>query len=303
LRGEDRLEYARAWKDVGGQLFKAKRFALALTKYKDVVKIAKQNDGMNEGSKRQAAELVRVAELNSAQCYLTLGDPTNALSQCNSVLKVDRHNVKALFRRAKAHHGRSEPVDAERDLNRVLELDPENAEAKTLLAQVKRAQKVADKESKAAFRKMCDGLGKIGFEEKKPVAEKVPKKEPEPKDEQSKEIVSVTFQVERKVEEGEIIWVSGSLDELGNWDLERAVKMRRVSPKVDLEALAAGKPQPECKMWEGTAELPQSAGRAEYKYVVRGPAGDTWEGSQHVLQLSGMGGSRQRCRDQWRADG
>jgi len=302
MSNEEKVGFAAARKDVGAKLFKNKRFELALEKYKKVIEILAHTDKFTEEQKRKAAELKRTSELNKAACYLQLGDPTNALSVCNSILKDDRLNIKALFRRAKAHFERSEHVEAIQDLDRVLGLDPGNADAKALLPHVKRAQKLADKESKSTFAKMCQGFGKLnaGKENKKPETKDPPPEEPV--EERNLDLASVTFRIDRRTQEGETLCVFGATEALGAWDIDKAVPLVRQAAKRDLEAMMAGKPQPECNVWEVCIDLPVAEGRVEYKYAVRGQDGEKLdeEGDKHVLQLAGMGGARCRCADEWR---
>jgi len=297
---EDKVELALFRKDVGAQLFKARRFELALDKYKKVIETIGSHDNFHEDLKKGCAELKRTIELNKAACYLQLGDPTNALASCNKVLREDRNNVKALFRRAKAHHGRTEHVEAEADLNRVLELEPGNTEARAMIPQVRRAQKIADKASKNTFAKMCEGFGKIGSgreakkEEPKPV-------EPEPPQEKPDK-VQVTFKIEYKPQDGEIVHVIGEPELLGEWDASRTVAMTKLPQKWE-PPVGSGRAPPEHHHWEVTVELPEELGRFEYQYLIRGPSGDRQEqGSKHKCDLTGMGGSRMRCTDSWRGE-
>lgn len=180
LSESEKMELAATRKAVAANLFKARRFELALQKYKKVVDSVRNHESFKEDSKEKAVDLKRTAELNKAACYLQLKDFGNTLSSCNSVLKEDRSNVKALFRRAKAYHGLSEHMEAEKDLVRILELDPANSEAKAMLPQVRHGQKLLDKAAKQTFAKMCEGLGKPRRGEKRKHLESKPqKKEPE----------------------------------------------------------------------------------------------------------------------------
>merc|ERR1712187_1051579 len=262
--------------------------------------ILRSTDNFSNENKAEANEVKKLADLNKAACFLQLGDPTSALTVLNIVLKADRYNVKAIFRRAKAHHARGEHVEAEADLEKVIELDPTVKEANTMLKEVRRAQKVADKASKATFAKMCEGFGKLGQKENRQPEKPPPPKEPV--EEPNKDMVSVTFRVEYKPEEGEVVRVVGAPDALGAWDVEKGVPMRRLAPKQDWDALSRGKPPAECITWESiTGEVPEVSGRTEYRYAVRGPKGDRLEtGDKHVLQLAGMGGSRLKSTDSWR---
>jgi FK506-binding protein 4/5 len=299
MGGEEKMLLGMRRKEQGGDLFKQKRFELALMKYEKVTKLMGQNDNMSKDCKARAADLKHTAEMNKVACYLQLGEPTKALAICNTILAADRNNAKALLRRAKAHFSRHEYVDAQRDLERHLELEPDSTEAKSLLPQVKRAQKVLDKESASAYKTMFENIGKVGFgkENKKPPP---PPKKEEPEDEQSKDHVTVSFKLDHKIEPGEQIWVTGQPEGLGAWDASKGVQLKRTPGPPDYEAMALGKPPRETHLWEATTQLPVAEGRTEYHYVVKSSAGDRVEGEKHVMQLAGMGGSRFRCADKWR---
>mmetsp|Transcript_20166 Transcript_20166/g.47000 ORF Transcript_20166/g.47000 Transcript_20166/m.47000 type:complete len:691 (+) Transcript_20166:64-2136(+) len=295
-------------KDAGGRLFRAKRFELALEKYKKVAEVLNNVDSNNEDWKLQAAELKRTSELNKAACYLQLGECGSALISCDAVLKEDKVNVKALFRRAKAHHGRAEFLEAIHDVERVLELDPANTEARALLPQLKREQRLADKESQSTFAKMCKGFGKLGADKENRQPEKK-KEEPRPAvDPRALEMVSVTFRVEYETEPEESVFVVGAAEELGAWDLSKAVQMTRKPAPKDWRALATarvegqpdGRPPKEPNPWEVMIDVNQSAGKLLYNYLIRGPGGDRLEeGHKHAIQLGGLGGSRARSLDKW----
>lgn len=61
--------------------------------------------------------------LNFAQCKLLEKDYYAVIEHCTEVLKHDPDNVKALYRRAKAHVGAWNPNDAKSDFNKCAELD------------------------------------------------------------------------------------------------------------------------------------------------------------------------------------
>lgn len=63
--------------------------------------------------------------LNYSQCKLMDKDYYTVIEHCTEVLKHDPDNVKALFRRAKAHVGAWNPDEAKNDYSRAAELDPQ----------------------------------------------------------------------------------------------------------------------------------------------------------------------------------
>ena len=62
--------------------------------------------------------------LNYSQCMLLKGDFAEVIRHTTTVLEVDRDNIKALFRRAKAHAASWDEEAAEADFERVVQLDP-----------------------------------------------------------------------------------------------------------------------------------------------------------------------------------
>lgn len=80
--------------------------------------------------------------LNYAQCRLLAKDYYAVIEHCNEVLKLDKDNVKAIFRRAKAHFGAWNLIEARADFKRAAELD------KTLQATVAKELKAIEEEQR-----------------------------------------------------------------------------------------------------------------------------------------------------------
>lgn len=51
----------------------------------------------------EAASLRKACRLNLSSCYLNIGRYKACVDNCSAVLKDDRHNSKALYRRGQAH--------------------------------------------------------------------------------------------------------------------------------------------------------------------------------------------------------
>jgi len=154
LTPEKRVEYASKRKERGGELFKAGRFGLALERYRTVTECFPDTDQMEGEVKAWAIELTKLGELDKALCFLKLKEYKDVKCACNSVLKDDQDNVKAVFRRAQAHFGLKDFEECISDCNRVLELEAENTEARVLLRQATTGKKQDDTRAKNTFAKM-----------------------------------------------------------------------------------------------------------------------------------------------------
>merc|ERR1712218_752426 len=113
------------------------------------------------GDSKEATELRRVANLNRAMCMLKLGSMSTVKELCSLVLREDTANAKALFRRAKAHVCLKEYDEAIPDLQRLLEVEPNSKEGRTLLQEAKQSRKQRDQQQSGAFARMCAGLGQL----------------------------------------------------------------------------------------------------------------------------------------------
>lgn len=91
---------------------------------------------------------------------MKLNDYTEAKKACNTVLKDETQNVKAIYRRAQAELGLKNFPECMRDCKKVVEIDAQNKEARALLKQAQALQKEEDKKSKGMFANMCRALGK-----------------------------------------------------------------------------------------------------------------------------------------------
>ncbi|XP_075069980.1 sperm-associated antigen 1 [Mixophyes fleayi] len=73
---------------------------------------------------------------NRALCYLKLCQYEDARNDCDCALQRNASNIKALYRRAQAYKGLENYQDCATDLRKVISLDPDVTEAKTLLAEI-----------------------------------------------------------------------------------------------------------------------------------------------------------------------
>jgi hypothetical protein len=91
---------------------------------------------------------------NNAMVLIKLEDWMKAAVSASAVLKVEKNNVKALFRRGVACHHSGSLEQAKVDLIRVLELDATNAAANKELIELNKTIKVHKQKEKESFKGM-----------------------------------------------------------------------------------------------------------------------------------------------------
>mmetsp|Transcript_17673 Transcript_17673/g.29056 ORF Transcript_17673/g.29056 Transcript_17673/m.29056 type:complete len:177 (-) Transcript_17673:1105-1635(-) len=133
---DEKISTAYALKDEGNKLFQSQDTTGALQAYHEMFMYIHGLQPQTDVQRSQIQNLKLLHFINVAACHLKLSNWEKAESYCTKALKVDEDNVKALFRRGRARIELADFEDAERDLKRVVELDPEGA--KTALAEIQR---------------------------------------------------------------------------------------------------------------------------------------------------------------------
>ncbi|XP_017775835.1 PREDICTED: AH receptor-interacting protein [Nicrophorus vespilloides] len=122
----ERIDMVPMLKEKGNNEFKLKNYQAAAEYYTKAIAILEQ---LMTIEKPRDVEWNIINEkklpilLNYALCKLFEGDFYTVIEHCTTVLESEPDNVKALYRRAKAHVGAWNPDLARRDFNRVIELD------------------------------------------------------------------------------------------------------------------------------------------------------------------------------------
>ena len=110
-------------------------------------------------------EMVQIRELklahycNLAMCHMKHGPKyLKARDNCTKALAIDPDNVKALFRRGKCYAQLNELDEAKADFERVLQLQPENNDAKRELRSLRGAFEKLRKREQKKFAGMFDRI-------------------------------------------------------------------------------------------------------------------------------------------------
>ncbi|EDW00327.1 AH receptor-interacting protein [Drosophila grimshawi] len=143
MSDDEKMLATHTLKERGNRHYKALEYAAAEICYRDAVGMVEQlmlKEKPHDAEWLELAAIKTPLLLNYAQCRLIAGDYYAVIEHCNEVLNLDPHNVKALFRRAKAHAGAWNPRQARCDFVDALELD------KTLKSTVARELKSIDEQ-------------------------------------------------------------------------------------------------------------------------------------------------------------
>lgn len=126
LTDDEKLQKIPILKEQGNKFFSEKKYSEAAEKYFAALGfleqlVLKEKPGEEEWNTLEDMKVPFL--LNYAQCKLFLKDYYPVIEHTSTVLKRNPDNVKALFRRAKAHVGAWNPEEAQEDFQKVMTLD------------------------------------------------------------------------------------------------------------------------------------------------------------------------------------
>jgi len=158
MEAGEKLESVPGLKAEGNALFKEKNYVEAAEKYRSAIGRLEQlmlREKPGEPEHQDLLDLKVPLLSNFSQCQLFLGDYYQVIEHCTEVLNLQPENVKALFRRAKAHKGAWNPSEAKKDFKTVVQLDESLAAAcNKELVEIEKMEKMKDLEDKEKMTKL-----------------------------------------------------------------------------------------------------------------------------------------------------
>eukprot|EP00316_Scyphosphaera_apsteinii_P001106 CAMPEP_0119309978 /NCGR_PEP_ID=MMETSP1333-20130426/17629_1 /TAXON_ID=418940 /ORGANISM="Scyphosphaera apsteinii, Strain RCC1455" /LENGTH=542 /DNA_ID=CAMNT_0007314081 /DNA_START=23 /DNA_END=1651 /DNA_ORIENTATION=+ len=145
LSSKQKYDMVVMLKERAAMLIKCECWEDARERYKDCRYYLEEDCEPPPGEYEEYKALMISVWLNEALCAIKLTDFRHAVEMCNSVLHLDPVNVKALYRRGMARNGLHDFSEAQDDLNAAARQDPKSREVRTALAEVKQAEKGANK--------------------------------------------------------------------------------------------------------------------------------------------------------------
>lgn len=150
------LSSANGFKDAGNSAFKRDDYKEAGERYGHGISVLdKYQKGQEKGSHDDdVVSLLSSLHGNNAMVLMKLENWNSAIVSATAVLKLEKNNIKALFRRGCSYHRVGLLEESRTDLSQLLELEATNTAAVKELAQVLKSMKDLKQKEKAAFSNM-----------------------------------------------------------------------------------------------------------------------------------------------------
>ncbi|KAG5274634.1 hypothetical protein AALO_G00138450 [Alosa alosa] len=150
----EKLEQSVLVKQKGTHYFKACRYHQAVIQYQRIVCWLEMECGVSKQQQQAIQDLLLVAHLNLALCYLRLQEYSHVIDNCNKVIEMDADNEKALYRRGEARLQRNEFSLAVKDFRHVLQVNPSNRAANSQITVCQRKMREHHEQDKKIYANM-----------------------------------------------------------------------------------------------------------------------------------------------------
>lgn len=158
MSDEEKLSKITELKEEGNQLYKDKDLKGAEDKYAFAIGLIEQlmlKEKPHDVEWNELAQIKVPLLLNYSQCKLLAKDYYPVITYCTEVLTYDPNNVKAYYRRAKAHCGTWNLAEAEKDYMKSVEFDSTlNAAAAKELSEFKKLLHEKERMDKDKFKSL-----------------------------------------------------------------------------------------------------------------------------------------------------
>ena len=152
LTDEQRIALGDQKRERGNELFKREEYSLAVHSYSRALKY------LGSSTSPAVVELKVKCWNNISASHLRVQEYTSAKKACDSVLKVDPNNVKALFRKGKVLIAENEFEEALELLKKANSLDPENRLIRRELQVARQKCGESREKERSMYQRMVGGL-------------------------------------------------------------------------------------------------------------------------------------------------
>ncbi|KEG03825.1 FK506-binding protein (FKBP)-type peptidyl-prolyl isomerase, putative [Plasmodium vinckei vinckei] len=142
---EEKIQAAFELKDEGNEFFKKNEINEAIAKYKEALDYFMHTDEWEDELLEKKQNIQIICNLNLSTCYNKNKDYPNAIEHASKVLKLDKNNVKGLYKLGVANMNFGFLEEAKLNLYKAASLNPKNLDIRNsyelCIAKLKEARK------------------------------------------------------------------------------------------------------------------------------------------------------------------
>ena len=152
-----KIEAAKIFKNEGDDHLKLKNYVDAINSYEKALLQLFYTFSEDPEEDRMTEVVKASINMNMAMCKMNLNKYDEAIGYCQEALRIDKKNVKAIYRIAYSYFKLEKFEESRTFINDGLKIQPESAEFKSLLESIAQREKDIENESRKLFKKIKIG--------------------------------------------------------------------------------------------------------------------------------------------------
>jgi len=151
---KDKLEAAKIFKTEGDDNLKLKQWEDAVNSYEKALLQLFYTFSDEPEEDKQVEKLKMAINSNLSMCKINLSRYDEAIGYCDEVLRIDKNNIKAIYRIAFSYFKKDQFEESYKFIDKGLEIEKDNSALLELKNDIVKRKQYLDNESKKLFKKI-----------------------------------------------------------------------------------------------------------------------------------------------------
>ena len=149
-----KIEAAKIFKSEGDDFLRAKNWTDANNAYEKAL-LQLFYTFSDDPEEDKQVEIVKASiNLNMSMCKINLGKYDEAIGYCQEVLRIDKNNMKAIYRTAYSYFKKEKFEESRKFIDLGLKVQENSSEFKALIDSINQREKEIEEQSKKLFKKL-----------------------------------------------------------------------------------------------------------------------------------------------------
>lgn len=151
---KDKIEASKIFKNEGDDFLKLKQWENANNAYEKALLQLFYTFSDDPEEDKKVETIKCSINLNMSMCKINLNKYEEAIGYCQEVLRIDKTNLKAIYRIAYSYFKKENFSESRNFINQGLKIQPDSSEFKSLLENINKREKEIEQQTAKLFKKI-----------------------------------------------------------------------------------------------------------------------------------------------------
>jgi tetratricopeptide (TPR) repeat protein len=151
---KDKIEASKIFKNEGDDFLKSKQWENANNSYEKALLQLFYTFSDDPEEDKKVESIKATINLNMSMCKINLGKYEEAIGYCQEVLRIDKNNLKAMYRIAHSYFKKEKFDESRKFIDQALKINENSAEFKSLIESIDQRERELEENSRKLFKKI-----------------------------------------------------------------------------------------------------------------------------------------------------